>query len=208
MSSLIPDNLIETLNYPPQCPPRVELARPNRPYEEYDVNGNVIGYSWYQGDTVDLAFHIDGKICVEGNAIVYTAYGDVPTSATVGVIGQKCYNIVDLKSWTCTAIAETVYTWTLDATFTNPGTSARSYYISASSYLTGKIFRFKILNFRKEIIFESQQNAATDIHFSLDRENSLKIARGTYTVVLDAINTEETEVVSIIAGTDCQLFVR
>lgn len=208
MSELIPDNLIETLNYPPQCPHRDELARPNKPYEEYDADGNLIGYSWYQGDTIQLAFHIDGKINVENNAIVYTSYGDAPTVATEGIINQKAYNIVDLKSWTCQGQTATEYIWTLDTQFVNPSYTSRSYYISASTYLANKILHFKVLNYRRQIIFESKQTAASDIYFTISRENSLKIVKGTYTVELDCIDVDNIEKLAIIAGTDCQLYVR
>jgi hypothetical protein len=49
--------------YPPQ-PGFTHLApiRPNKPYEEYNVKGELIGYYWYYGDVVNLEYNIDGEV--------------------------------------------------------------------------------------------------------------------------------------------------
>ena len=38
-----------------------------KPYEEYDVSGNLIGYWWYYGNTINLEFNIEGEVTYEGN---------------------------------------------------------------------------------------------------------------------------------------------
>ena len=39
--------------------------RPNKPFESYDEEGNVIGYWWYEGDTICLDLDIDGEIIAD-----------------------------------------------------------------------------------------------------------------------------------------------
>ena len=39
------------------------------PYEDYDVDGNLIGYYWHYGDTVELNFIIDGEITLDNGYI-------------------------------------------------------------------------------------------------------------------------------------------
>lgn len=36
-----------------------------KPFESYDEEGNVIGYWWYEGDTIALEFIIDGEILLD-----------------------------------------------------------------------------------------------------------------------------------------------
>ena len=35
------------------------------PYTEYNAEGDIVGYYWYYGDTVNLVFEIDGETTVE-----------------------------------------------------------------------------------------------------------------------------------------------
>lgn len=64
----IPNNL-------PNCPPKVKCSEesklepclPNKPYEQYDAKGNLIGYWWYYGNTITLDFDITGEVTYEGN---------------------------------------------------------------------------------------------------------------------------------------------
>ena len=44
-------------------------SKPNKPYESYDEEGNIIGYWWYEGDTVTLDFDIDGEIIADQEVI-------------------------------------------------------------------------------------------------------------------------------------------
>lgn len=35
------------------------------PYTEYNVEGDIVGYYWYYGDTVNLVFEINGETTIE-----------------------------------------------------------------------------------------------------------------------------------------------
>lgn len=56
-----------TPNNSDYCKCNLKPARPNKPYEEYDISGNLIGYWWYYGNTVNLEFNIEGEVTYEGN---------------------------------------------------------------------------------------------------------------------------------------------
>lgn len=50
--------------YPNMCKPapNYEVSRPNKPYESYNPQGELKGYFWYYGNSVDLVFDITGTL--------------------------------------------------------------------------------------------------------------------------------------------------
>ena len=88
------------------CPPKkcndekLDPCMIKKPYEDYNIEGEVVGYWWYYKDILNLEFNITGDVVVEDNAIVYTAIGEKPTTETIGEIDQKAYNVVDLYNGT------------------------------------------------------------------------------------------------------------
>ena len=58
------DNIYSNACQP--CPPKPECkldpCKPDKPYAQYDVKGNLIGYWWNYGDTINLEFNIDGEV--------------------------------------------------------------------------------------------------------------------------------------------------
>lgn len=65
----IPNNICPSTPCPNPCPPESKLqpCKPKLPYEEYNATGELIGYWWYYGDTLNLEFNIEGELVVEGN---------------------------------------------------------------------------------------------------------------------------------------------
>ena len=69
-------------NVCPPCPPKpcappskLDPCIPNKPYADYNAEGELIGYWWYYGDAVDLQFDIDGEVVYEGSE-QYIPVGD------------------------------------------------------------------------------------------------------------------------------------
>ena len=57
----VPNNIKPTDNL--SCAyPKLEPCRPTKPYEEYNAEGQLIGYYWYYGDEINLEFNIDGEV--------------------------------------------------------------------------------------------------------------------------------------------------
>lgn len=211
----IPDN-----QKPKPIPGPVAPCRPKFPYEEYDAEGKLIGYFWNYGDTVTLQFNIDGFITVEDNAIIYTEPTQEPTKYTPGEIDQRIYNIIDLKSWTCTAIENAhnyntnedilIYIWTQDAEFTYPIQlhSRRNIYLSASEYLKNKTAQVRLYNFRMEQIYVDTFKAVNPIVMTIDKELSDKMVKGVYYCSLTIYDENDRLVATLFNDKDCVLTVK
>ena len=179
----------------------------SKPFEEYNAKGELSGYFWRQGETLNLEFNIDGEITLEANAILLTAKGQAPTLNTLGKVGQRAYNIVDFRSLTCSAVTTTgKYIWEEDAEFTYPLNSDRSVYISAEDYLKDKQVEVTLYNFRMEPICKKLYNAAPTIIFPIDRELSKVLPKGIYHCSVSVFNDEVCY--TIFDANDCDLLVK
>lgn len=179
----------------------------SKPFEEYNTKGELTGYFWRQGETLNLEFNIDGEITLEANAILLKVKGQTPTIQTMGKVNQRAYNIVDLRSWTCVAVTTTgKYIWEEDAEFTYPINSDRSVYISAEDYLKDKKVEVTLYNFRREPICKKLYNAAPTIVFAIDRELSAAMPKGIYYCSVTVFNDEVCY--TIFDSNDCNLLVK
>lgn len=178
------------------------------PYTEYDALGNVVGYFWHYGETVNLQFNIDGFITVADDSIVYTSTNDGPTNNTVGYIGQKAYNMLDLKSWTCSIINGTEYTWTLDNVLTYLEDESHKVFVTAKDYLTDKTIRIKLYNYRYEEIYSKEFEGNTTINFLIDKELSNTLVKGIYYCTLTVCNDAQCLYLPVFKDKDCQLIVK
>lgn len=201
----VPNNLITA--FPNQVlDSKLYSVTASKPYEEYDAKGNLTGYFWRYGDTLNLEFNIDGEVTVESNAIVFTRTGVVPTTATLATIGQRAYNLIDLRSWTCVSINKSGYVWEEDAVFEYPIDSTRSIYIFAEDYLKDKNVEVTIYNFRMEPIVQKVYAGNPIIVFSIDSDLSKQLVKGIYYCGVRVFNDVMSNV--IFESTDCNLLVK
>ena len=177
-----------------------------KPYEEYDIKGNLIGYYWYYGNTINLDFTIDGEITVESDALILSNKGEYPDQTTVGKLRQKCYNIVDFISWTCTGIIDNSYIWTQDSEFTYPEYSDRPVYVSSEDYLKDKKILVTIYNFRHEPIVDKLFEGSPNIVFTIDKELSQLLIKNVYYCSLTVFNDDTN--ITIFSIEDCKLVVK
>ena len=178
------------------------------PYEEYDINGNHIGYFWYYGDTVNLQFNIDGLITVDNNSIIYNVSGDAPNESVPGEINQKAYNIVDYISWTCVAIIEDKYIWAEDKVFEAPDNGGKLLYISAKNFLKDMLYKICIYNGRYELLYTFDGNASTNISLHIDEDLSKELVKGIYYITLTVANKNSTNFIPLIKDKECILLVK
>lgn len=54
---------------------KLDVVNVNKPFEIKDKLGNIDGYFWYQGNSVDLVFNLDGYVILGGNK--YNSIGEV-----------------------------------------------------------------------------------------------------------------------------------
>lgn len=201
----IPNNLINAF------PQRMNVSKldpldASKPFEEYNAKGELIGYFWRQGETLNLEFVIDGEITLESSALIIDSRGVAPTDTTKGYVGQRAYNIVDLRSWECVAIAQGHYTWEEDAEFTYPLEGNKSVYISADDYLSDKSVEITLYNFRMEPLCKKLYPASSRIVFPIDRELSQTLPKGIYYCSVNVLNDEVCY--TIFDSNDCQLLVK
>ena len=184
-----PNNLIESFPTLQTCS-KLAPVEASRPYEEYNAKGELVGYFWRHGETLNLEFNIDGELTIESDAIVFKQSGVTPTIHTTGNIGQRAYNIIDLESWTCIAIELNKYIWEKDNEFTYPTISERKVYIPAESYLKDKSVEVTLYNFRMEPICKKLYTAQPTIVFTIDKELSEKLVKGIYYCSVQVFNDE------------------
>lgn len=201
----VPNNLINA--FPSKMnSSKLDPLDASKPFEEYNAKGELTGYFWRQGETLNLEFNIDGEITLEADAILLTAHGQAPTTQTMGKVGQKAYNIVDLKSWRCVAVSAMQFIWQEDEEFTYPLNSDRSVYISAADYLKDKEVEVTLYNFRMEPICKKVFAASPTIVFEIDRELSAALPKGIYHCSVTVFNKDVCY--TVFDSNDCDLLVK
>lgn len=178
----------------------------SKPYEEYNAKGELIGYFWRYGDTLNLEFNIDGEITLESDAIVYVDCNDGPTITTEGFLCQRAYNLTDFRSWTCTKIIEGNYIWEEDSEFIYDENAGEKVYVSAEDFLSDKQIEIQLYNFRLEPIFRKVFEGSTKVIFPITTEISEIMKRGIYYCSLTVFNSEMKQ--SIFDNRDCTLVVK
>ena len=193
--------------FPQSCKyTKLDPVSASKPFEEYNAKGELIGYYWRQGETVNLEFNIDGEITVESDSIIVDAYGYGPSEHTPGFVGQRLYNIADLRSWTCASIIESRYIWNQDEVFTYPQDSERSVYMSASDYIKDKTIEISLYDFRREKIYSQTFAGSTRVILTIDRELSERLTKGIYYCSVKVFNNSMCQV--IFDAQDCSLLVK
>lgn len=200
-----PNNLINAFPHRMQTS-KLDPTDASKPYEEYNAKGELVGYFWRYGETLNLEFNIDGEITIESNAIILKSIGQTPTSTTIGTIGQRAYNIIDLISWTCVGIIKNEYIWEQDLEFTYPLNGDKSIYLSSEDYLKDKQIELILYNFRMEPIHKQLFNGSPNIIFSIDPELSKTLVKGVYYCSLHVFNDSVYQ--TIFDSTDCTLLVK
>ena len=181
-------------------------VKASKPYEEYNAKGELIGYFWRQGETLNLEFNIEGEVTVESDAIVYVHSGDCPDVTTKGKLYQRAYNIADMKSWTCTSIVDEYFIWEMDSEFIFDEGAAESIYVDAKDYLEDKYLDFTIYNFRLEPIYQKTLCGATQIVIPITKELSSRMRKGIYYCSLTVFNDNMR--LPIFSSSDCTLLVK
>lgn len=184
---------------------KLDPVKASKPYEEYNIKGELIGYSWRYGETLNLEFNIDGEITVECDAVILHVSGQTPYSI-YGNIGQRAYNIADQRSWTCTSQLDGYCVWVEDAEFTYDETSSRSIFVLADDYLKDKTIEFLIYNFRMEPIYSHKVHGSSKVIVTIGKELSAKLVKGVYYCSLTVFDDVMKQ--TIFDNHDCTLLVK
>ena len=63
----VPNNIRPTQPTPCGIPSKLDPCEPNKPYVDYNAMGQIQGYWWHYGDTVNLEFNISGEATYESD---------------------------------------------------------------------------------------------------------------------------------------------
>lgn len=201
----IPNNLA-AYHTKPCSYTKLDPQAASKPYELYDAKGNLEGYYWYEGNQIVLDFSIDGEITIESNALILSVANQVPSNRTEGRLGQQIYNIIDKRSWTCTAYAGLDFVWTENDEFIHPLDKGVPVFIDAADYLKDKSLRFNLYNFRMDVIHTISNSGTNKFKIFIDNDLAKKLVRGIYYCSLEVISKDGTE--TLFAPTDCKLLVK
>jgi hypothetical protein len=202
--SYIPNNLINA--FPSHTKDSKLVSKEmSKPFEEYNTKGELTGYFWRYGETLNLEFNLDGEIIVENNAIIFKLSPQAPNINTQGTIGQRAYNIIDLISWTCLGKNGPDYIWQQDKEFTYPPVG-NSIYLSAEDYLKDKQVEVALYNFRMEPICKKVYAGSPNIIFAIDRELSQQLVKGIYYCTVQVFNNSVCY--TVFDSNDCNLLVK
>lgn len=204
-----PNNLVNAFPTP-ITDSKLKSLPEGKPYEEYDAKGNLIGYCWKQGETLNLEFNIEGELTVEDNALVSFIKGETPENLSVDSESRRYYNVFDMKSWTAFRDGDDV-TWVEDQEFTYPESDSeftlKRIFIPAENYLEDKQVVVTLFNFRMEPIHTWNSGVTrSKVVCPIDKELSRTLVRGIY--YCSAVVENESVRFNIFDTTDCVLHVK
>jgi len=179
----------------------------SKPYEEYNIKGEHVGYFWRQGETLNLEFLIEGEVTVEPSAIVSTVSGETPDELYTSVPAPpRYYNLTDLNSWSC-YVDSGVTKWVQDEEFRYPDGATRTVYMPVSKYLQDKTVTVTLYNFRMEEVHAwTPEVKNSKVVCRIDRELSTKLPKGVYYCKVTVGN--ELVSFTIFDTNDCLLLVK
>ena len=171
----IPDNMHEK----PVPPKQVSLVSDNLDVI-FDKYGNKKGYSWNYGETVKIHISLKVPVRVEIDSYKSRVHNEEPTIHTLGHIGQKFYNLVDVRSWILASYVpdNRSYIWIEEPRFTFWENGPELVYVDPD--MTDKYILIEFLNFRGEQIFEDLYKESSEYDWEIGVERSLTIQRGIY----------------------------
>jgi hypothetical protein len=179
----------------------------NSPYEDYDEKGNLIGYKWAYGSTIDLDFNLSGQISFPSDSIIYKEANQTPTMQTVGEINSLAYNVVDLKKWQLKAIVNGEYIWQEESIYNTPNEGDLNCYITADDYLKHKKLIFKLFDNNLCKVDEKIYDAESSITYTINKELADKLTKGIYYFSLECYDPTTLETLSIIESTSLRLTI-
>lgn len=145
-----------------------------------DKHGKKKGYSWNYGETVSIPISVTQPVRIELDAYCINSHGKEPGITTPGRLGQKYYNLKDVRSWVLTSYVPDTgsYIWTEEPRFTFPENGPKLVYVEPD--MRGKYILVEFVNFRGEQMFEDVFFNSDEMHWTLGTEESLKLHRGIY----------------------------
>ena len=120
-SSYIPNNLDNHLSTPCSYT-KLNPCEMTKPYELYDAKGELEGYYWYYGNTINLDFTIDGEI--------------------LDIHGNNTGNYIDASAYLLNKTATlTLYNFRMEAIYQESTSASSNIIFSLDKELSAKMLR-------------------------------------------------------------------
>lgn len=148
--------------------------------EQRNVKGEFVAWEWNYGDTCQIQFPINHTIKVESNALIYTQTGDAPTTETVGSLGQKAYNTVDMKCWVCNTLDQSVYNWIEKSPFEYPLDGGREITIITETNFENINIKLTVYNSTFQTMYEGDVTGQDSITLNIEGDLAVKLIKGVY----------------------------
>lgn len=174
--------------------------------KSFDVHGNFIGYKWNYGSSISSVFTVNRWVRVAEDAIIYDQHGEMPTAITEGHIGQRAYNIVDMRSWSCEEMEVDTnlpggikYVWYMDDDITTFSDGVVP--VQLTPDMTNKSIVVEFRDWKNELVYQKAEENSPIIAINIDKTESEKFVTGTYTCIVSIVSATEklvTEKISIM----------
>lgn len=154
---------------------------------------------------------IEIQVCIGRNYddIVYRLPDEAPTTTTIADVGDKAYNLWDMKSWTCTNVTTSgtyLYTWVQDTEFT-----AREHGDTLEPmldhYYEDKLYNLTIMNHLYEPIHKGQYQAASPFKLPINQEMLKIMKKGIYRYQIDLLKQDGTPMLRMANAKDSAIMV-
>ena len=184
---------------PPKANPFLNPAVPKQPYCEYNAEGNVVGYWWPYGNTVNLEFDLDGYVTIDGSDV----YVDVRDFIKDKQIKIQIYNfrheIIDTKLYDGKDYQSITYSRAPEVDKRTHGV----YYTYNKETRT-----YSPVDLPEDFEQEEKYYKADDIAivYPIDADKSLTFEKGTYYCSLSIVSKEVNE--TVFFEENCTLMVK
>lgn len=144
-------------NLTPPSVSRGVLTNFKTPLYTRNKQGNIDRFFWVEGEHFNLELKSTTKVRIPKGSIVFNQSGESPNSSTKGEVGTKCYNVEDYTSWTLESINDSqdgkeTFSWKKDDLFECLEDGGEEIELTLS--VMGSSFIVRILNFRREVMYE------------------------------------------------------
>lgn len=188
---------------PPKANPFLDPAVPKQPYCEYNAEGNIVGYWWPYGNTVNLEFDLDGYVTIDGSDVYVDARDFIKDKQIKIQIYNFRHEVIDTKLYDGKDYQTITYHRAPEVNKHTHGV----YYIYKEKEDGGEYIAVNLPeNYDKnEKYFKA---ADIEVIYPIDADKSLTFEKGTYYCSLSIVSKELNQTVFFEDQDCCTLMVK
>lgn len=195
-SQYIPSNMNQH-SCVPKINPFLETTGPKKPYEEVNAEGQVIGYWWGYGDTINLEFELSGNVTLDESYILARDF--IKNKQIQICLYNFRHEQIQTKLFDGNDYQYIVYK---QAPYVNDKTHGLYYIYEDDSYKQVQLPD----QYDKNTKYYEEENPK--VIFTIDKTMSLDLVRGVYYCSVSIIDNELNNTITLINQDDLVLTVR